>query len=173
MSIVIITIIGVIAGMGFVEMAKAYVLSKKNATVAQQGQITAARLKKELSASSSITCGGSNMITYTIKRDVSEDTTTIYWSGGNNPIMLKTASNCTVCTSSCAGGDKLVENVSDFTLSYCTTTTNCSATFPNSPNFTAATVSLMKVILKLKGYEDMPISIADPDFVIFGLESGS
>jgi hypothetical protein len=31
----------------------------------------------------------------------------------------------------------------------------------------------MKVILKLKGYEDMPISIADPDFVIFGLESGS
>jgi len=87
--------------------------------------------------------------------------------------MLKTASNCTVCTSSCAGGDKLVENVSDFTLSYCTTTTNCSATFPNSPNFTAATVSLMKVILKLKGYEDMPISIADPDFVIFGLESGS
>jgi len=36
-------------------------------------------------------------------------------------------------------------------IDYCTTTTTlCSATFPNSPNFTAATVSLMKVILKLK-----------------------
>jgi prepilin-type N-terminal cleavage/methylation domain-containing protein len=175
MSIIIITILGVIAGMGFVEIAKGYTLSKKNATVAQQGQITAARLKKELSSIRSITCGGANIITYKIKRSASEaeDVTSIYWAGGNNPIMLQTTSGCTVCTSSCVGGDKLADNVSDFTLSYCTTAANCSATFPNSPDLTAATVSLIKVTLKLKGYEDVPISIADPDVVILGMESGS
>ena len=173
MSLVVISILGLIAGSGFVQIAKGYVLSRKNATVAQQGQITVARLKKELSSIISITCGGANIITYKIKRSTSEpeDVSSIYWAGGNNPILLKTASDCTVCTSSCAGGDKLAENISDFTLNYCTTTANCSATF--GADFTEKTVSLVKVILKLKGYEDTPISIADPDFVILGLDSGS
>jgi len=171
-SIVVISIIAVVAGMSFVQIAKGYSLSRKNATVAQHGQITAARLKKELSASSYIYCGGSNMITYKIKRDVSEDTTTIYWAGGSNPLRLKTGSTCLDCTS-CAGGDILVENVSAFTLSYCRTTADCSATFPISPNYTSATVSLVKVILKLKGYEDTAISIADPDIVLLNMESGS
>ena len=178
-SFVVIAILGVIAGRGMVEMVNGYVLSRKNATVAQQGQITAARLKKEFASITSITCGGANIITYKSSRNTSEDVT-IYWSGGNNPLMLKTASDCTVCTGSCAGGDKLAENVSDFTLSYCmatakcpATNSNCSATFPDSPCFTDATVSLVKFILKLKGYDDTPISIADLDVVFLGLESGS
>jgi len=178
-SFVVITILGVIAGRGMLEMVNGYMLSKKNATVAQQGQITAARLKKEFSSIRSITCGGANIITYTIQRSTSEgpDVSSVYLAGGNNPILyLKTASDCTVCTGSCAGGDKLAENVSDFTLSYCmatvkcpATNSNCSATFPDSPCFTDATVSLVTFILKLKGYEDKPIS----DVVFFGLESGS
>ena len=172
MSIVIITIIGVMAGRGLLEIAKGYVFSRKNATVAQQGQITAARLKKEFSSIKSITCGGANIITYKSNRNPSEDVT-IYWSGGNNPLMLKMASNCTVCTSPCTGGDKLVENVSAFTLSYCTTTANCSATFPNSPNFTEGTVSFVRIILKMKGYEGTEITILNPDVVFLGLESGS
>ncbi len=171
-SIVIITILGVISGRGLLEIAQGYVLSRKNATVTQQGQITASRLKKEFSSIKSITCGGANIITYKSNRNPSEDVT-IYWAGGNNPLMLKTASDCTVCIGSCAGGDKLAENVSDFTLSYCTTTANCSATFPNNPNFTEATISLVKVTLKLKGYDDTPISIADPDLVILNQDSGS
>ena len=183
MSVVVIAILGVIAGRGFVEMAKGSVFSKKNATLAQQGQIAAARLKKEFSSIRSITCGGANIITYTIQRSTSEgpDVSSVYWAGGNNPILyLKTASDCTVCTGSCAGGDKLAENVSDFTLSYCmatakcpATNSNCSPTFPNSPCFADATVSLVKFILKLKGYDDKIISIADPDVVVFGLESGN
>lgn len=172
MSIVIITIIGVISGRGLLEIAQGYSLSRKNATVTQQGQITAARLKKELSSIKSITCGGANIITYKSSRNESEDVT-IYWAGGNNPLMLKMASDCTVCTSSCADGDKLAEKVSDFTLSYCTTTANCSATFPNSPNFTPASISFVKFTLKLKGYNDTPISIADPDIVFLNQESGS
>lgn len=172
MSIVIMTILGVVAGRGMLEMAQSYALSRKNATVAQQGQITAARLKKEFSSIKSITCGGSNIITYKSGRNESENVT-VYWSGGNNPLMLKMTSDCTVCASPCAGGDKLAENISAFTLSYCTSTANCSATFPNNPNFTEATVSLVKFTLKLKGYDDTPISIADPDIVMLNQESGS
>ena len=172
-SIMVMTIIGVIAGMGFVEIAKGYALSKKSATVTQQGQITMARIKKELASIKSISCGSDKMITYTIKRGAteSEDTTTIYWSDGN-PIRLKMGSNCTVCTNPCADGDTLSENVSAFTLSYCKDAANCSSTFPGPGDYTMATVSFVKVVLKLKGYDDTPISIADPDMIILNQESG-
>ena len=172
MSIIIISILGVIAGRGFVEIAKGYVLSRKNATVAQQGQITAARLKKELSASSSITCGGSNMITYKIKRDASpEDTTTIYWAGGSNPLRLKTNSNCLDCTS-CTGGDILVENIvlpddqqKQYVFRYCNNPTDCTVNYGSS-NYTSATIRYVEITLLLKGYEDTKIKIAYPDLII-------
>ncbi len=174
MSIVIITILGVMAGRGFLEIAKGYVLSRKNATVAQHGQITAARLKKEFSSIKSITCGGANIITYKITRSTSEteDVSSIYWAGGNNPLILKTASDCIVCTSACAGGDVLAGNVSAFELKYCTKAddANCSTTFPNGTDYTSETVLLVKFTLKLKGYDDTLISIADPDLVILNQE---
>jgi hypothetical protein len=171
-SIMVMTIIGVIAGMGFVEIAKGYTLSKKNATVTQQGQITMARIKKELASIKSISCGSDKLITYTITRSATDDTSTIYWSDGN-PIRLKTGSEVTVCTNPSVDGDALVENVSNFTLSYCKDNANCSSTFPDITNdYTTATVSFVKVVLKLKGYDDIPISIADPDMIILNQESG-
>ena len=178
MSIIILAILGVIAGRGLVEIAKGHVLSTKNATMAQQGQITAARLKKELSASSSITCGGSNMITYKIKRDVSEDTTTIYWSGGNNTLRLKTNSNCLDCTS-CTGGDIMAENIvlpddqqKQYIFRYCNNPTDCTVNYGSS-NYTAVTITSVEVTLLLKGYEDAKIKIAYPDFVVLNQESGN
>ncbi|MGO9139497.1 MAG: type II secretion system protein J [Syntrophales bacterium] len=193
-SLLILAILGVIAGRGMLEMANGYMLSKKNTAAAQLGQITVDRLKKEFSSitststSPSIYCGAPNIITYTVQRNSGVDTSSIYLAGGNNLscqhppcIFLKTASNCTACSNDCAGGDTLAENVSNFTLSYCVgapmpsamETTNCSATFPNSPNFTGGTVLFVRFILKLKGYDDAVISIANPDTIFFGLESGS
>jgi prepilin-type N-terminal cleavage/methylation domain-containing protein len=169
-SIVVASIIAVIAGMGFVEIVKGYMLSKKNATVAQQGQIAIARLKKEFTSIKSITCGSANMITYKSNRNPSEEVT-IYWSDGN-PIRLKMSSNCIDCNSPCADGDILADKVSVFELGYCTSPANCSTTFPNNPNYTPATLALVKVTLKLKGYEDATISIANPDLVILNQESG-
>ncbi|MBU1053668.1 MAG: prepilin-type N-terminal cleavage/methylation domain-containing protein [Proteobacteria bacterium] len=175
-SIVVVSIISVVAGMGISELAKAYVMSKKNAQTAQQGQISIARLKKEFSSISSITCGSDKKITYKIDRDSSgtEDTTTIYWTSGNSTLYLKTNSDCTDCSVSCTGGDILANNVSTFNLTYCTDAddTNCSPTFPNSPDYTSATVMLMKFTLVLKGFEDAAIPIANPDIVILGRETG-
>lgn len=172
--IVVASIIAVIAGRGFLEIVKGYTLSKKNATVAQQGQIAVARLKKEFSSIRSITCGSDKSITYKIKRrstDPAEDTTTIYWPGGDNPLYLKTNSVCDC--SSCTDGDVLAGNVSAFELKYCTKAddANCSTIF-QSTGYTPATVLLIKFTLKLKGFEDAVISIANPDIVILNQESG-
>ena len=131
-----------------------------------------ARIKKELAALTSISCGSDKMITYKIKRSTaeSEDTATIYQTD-DNKIQLKTGSTCTTCET-CAAGDTLAENVSEFSLGYCKDgAATCSTSFPVS-GFTAATVASVKVVLKLKGYEDTPIVVADPDIVILGLTSG-
>lgn len=173
-SIVVMTIIGVIAGMGFVEISRGYVMSKKNAEVTQKGQIALARLKKELTSinSNSITCGSANMITYEIKRDGSADTTTIYRAAGTNPsILIKTNSDCSDCAVQCSGGDTLVDNADTLTFSYCKTPTDCSTSY-GAPNYTSATVTLIEVTLKLKGYDDATIRIADPDLVALNLGFG-
>ncbi len=183
-SMVVLAILGVIAGRGMVEMASGYVLSKKNATVAQLGQITVDRLKEEFSSIQSITCGGPSIITYSIQRSAAEGyvQSSVYLVGGNNPTLYLLTPGCTDCTS-CIGGDKLADSISNFTLSYCntpsiTTTANCSATFPNSPNFSQGTLSFVKFTLKLTGYGPTPtsmatISVANPDIVFLNLESGS
>ena len=171
-SIVVIAIIGVVAGRGFLEIIAGYKMTKETAAVTQRAQITMARIKKELATLTSISCGSDKMITYKIKRSTaeSEDTSTIYKTT-DNKIQLKTGSTCTTC-STCSDGDTLVENVSEFSLSYCKDgATNCSTSFPVS-GFTAATVVSVKVVLKLKGYEDTPIAVADPDIVILGLATG-
>ena len=46
----IISIISVMAGMGLVQIANAYLLAKKSTVAAQQAQIALTRLAKELAA---------------------------------------------------------------------------------------------------------------------------
>ena len=176
-SIAVAAIIAVVAGMGIAEIAKGYILSKKNAQTAQHAQIAIARLKKEFSSLRSIKCGSDKSITYTIKRNssVPEDITTIYWSAADNSLYLNSNSNCLDCSVSCTGGDILTGNVSTFGLTYCTSSddiNNCSTTFPNGPDYTPATVLLIKFTLKLKGFEDTEISVANPDIVILNRETG-
>lgn len=174
-SIAVVAIIAVVAGMGISEMTKAYIMSRKNAQTAQQGQITLARLKKELSSISTIKCGSDKCITYEIDRNSSGTpvTTTIYWPGGDNPLYLETNPSCD-CLNACTDGDILSGNVSSFDLKYCTSAADadCSTTFPNGSKYTPATVLLIKFTLKLKGFEDVVIPVADPDIVILGRETG-
>jgi prepilin-type N-terminal cleavage/methylation domain-containing protein len=179
-SMVVLAILGVVAGRGMVEMANGYMLSKKNATVAQLGQITVARLKKEFSSITSITCGGPKIITYTITRSASEgqNVSSVYWAGGNNPLLLKTNSNCLDCTS-CTGGDILVDNIvlpddqqKQYVFRYCNNPTDCNVNYGSS-NYTSATIAFVEVTLLLKGYGDTKIKIAYPDLVVLNLESGN
>jgi prepilin-type N-terminal cleavage/methylation domain-containing protein len=175
-SVVVISIIAVIVGTGFVQITNGYIMSKKNSTVAQQGQIATARIKKELASSKSITCGSANMVTY---KDSSEEDSTIYWASGSNPLRLKTNSDCLSCAGICTGGDILVENIvlsddpqKQYIFRYCKNPTDCSVNYGSS-GYTSATVTSIEVTLLMKGYEDTKIKIAYPDFVVLNLEAGS
>ena len=101
-SIVVMTIIAAIAGVGLVEMAKGYTFSRKNALTTQQGQIAMARLKKEISNAYSIGSASPTSISFTRSSDAS--THTASWAGGSSPLLMD--------------GDTLVGPVSSFNLAY-------------------------------------------------------
>lgn len=102
-SMVLIAIIGVVAGMGLVKVAQGYVFVKLNAETVQKAQITMARMAKELTAATSISttslptatsitysrpdaAGSANLITNTIT--ISGGLVTINLSGGATAYTL-------------------------------------------------------------------------------------
>ncbi|MFA4915108.1 MAG: type II secretion system protein [Syntrophales bacterium] len=153
-SIVIMAIIGVIAGVGLSKIATGYVLSKKNTEIAQHGQIAITRLRKEFRAIKSISNGAVSTLTYkrlnqTVTQDVS-----ICWSGTeSSPLLLKM--NAVDCT----GGDILIDKVKLFRLNYCGTS-SCSG------SYLPGTTSIIEVTLELIGYDNTRIIIAGPDRVV-------
>jgi len=161
MSIVVIAIIGVIAGISLSKIASGYVLSRKNAVIAQQGQIAIIKLKKEFNAIQSISTGTALTITFKSTRPPSQDIS-ICWSGvENDPILMK------MNAVSCTGGDKLVDNVKLFALNYCDTYNSTCLS-----GYSPGTTSIIDITLKLIGYDNTSITIADPDRVVLSLESG-
>jgi prepilin-type N-terminal cleavage/methylation domain-containing protein len=174
-SIMVIAVLGYISGMVLLEISEKYLYAKQNTSVAQQGQMAITRLKKEFGSIKSISSGTPTTITYTSTRDVSENIS-VCWAGGSSPVVIKR--NAVDCSDSSISGDILAYNVTRFNLTYCNTYTDCSATFPNNPNYTAASILIIEVKLsidkkfKLRSSDSATINIADPDRVVLGLESG-
>ena len=139
-SIVVMTIITVIAGVGLVEISKGYVFSKKNAIITQQGQIAMARLKKELSNIQSVTSVTATPPSITFTR--SSDTTihTISWAGGNNPLLVD--------------GDTLIGPVTSFSLTY-------YDFYNSSASSYSASTSIIEIMLQLVGAENSPVNLTD------------
>jgi prepilin-type N-terminal cleavage/methylation domain-containing protein len=146
LAIAATAVIAVVAGMGLVEMTKGYILSTKNAFVAQQGQIAVERLKKELSSIKSISNAAATTITYRSMRNLSEDVS-ICWAGGSSPVLIKM--NATDCT----GGDKLADNVTQFNLKYYDYNLSAAIYSP--------TTSMIEMTLQLKGAENAVITFND------------
>jgi prepilin-type N-terminal cleavage/methylation domain-containing protein len=142
MTIVIISIISVLAGMGLVQITNAYIFAKKNAAAAEQAQITLTRLTKEFSAIQSISAATAASMTYT-RSGVSH---TITWSGANQPILLD--------------GDILMDKVNSFNLSYYNINTV-------SPPFTLSLVALnqrtavIQMTITINVYADTPLTFID------------
>jgi len=84
-AIVIVAIISVIAGMGLVQIANAYLLAKKSTVAAQQAQIALARLSKELSALKSISVASATSMTY-VQSDGSSHT--LAWTAADQPLTV-------------------------------------------------------------------------------------
>jgi prepilin-type N-terminal cleavage/methylation domain-containing protein len=128
-SLVLVGIIGAIAGMLLVQISKGFVFSKKTTSTTQKGQITISRLVKEFSAITSISSGTATSITFTRDPGV---TLTISWAGTNNPLLIAT--------------DIVTDNVNSFNLD--------NDPSP-SPTYLPST-AMIEITLELKGADDIP-----------------
>jgi prepilin-type N-terminal cleavage/methylation domain-containing protein len=142
-SIVVVTIIAVIAGNGIIAIVKGYTFSRKNALTAQQGQIAMARLKKELGNIKSVTTGSATATSITFTR--SSDTPprpshTISWAGGNGPLLVD--------------GDTLISPVSLFSLTYYDFYNSSASSYSTS-------TSLVEITLQLVGADNSTMNITD------------
>jgi len=137
-SIVVVTIIAVIASNGIIGIVKGYTFSRKNALTVQQGQITMARLKKELSNIKSVSSGAATSITFTRSSDGS--THTISWAGGNSPLLID--------------GDTLVSPINSFNLAY-------YDSYNSSASSYSASTSIIEITLQLMGPENSAMNFAD------------
>jgi prepilin-type N-terminal cleavage/methylation domain-containing protein len=149
-SIVVMTIIAVIAGVGLVEISKGYVFSKKNALTTQQGQIVMARLKKEISnimSVSSVTLTPPS-ITYTRSSETPpRPSHTISWVGGSSPLLVD--------------GDTLVSPVTSFNLAYYEFNPTSSDPFKFTNLSYSSNTSVIEIILQLRGAENSLMNFTD------------
>ncbi len=146
-SILVMSIIAVIAGVGLVQISKGYVFSKKNAVTTQQCQIAMARLKKEFSNIQIVTSSSASSITYRRCSDSSPPCgtlkdVTISWAGGSNPLLID--------------GDTLVGPVYSFNLTYCDSYNLC----PPLASYSTST-SIIEITLQLIAAEGTVINITD------------
>jgi len=145
-SLVVMSIIAVISGVGLVEISKGYVFSKKNAVTTQQGQIALARLKKEFSNIQLVTSSSASSITYKRCSDSSPPCgtlkdVTISWAGGNSPLWIDS--------------DILVRPVTNFNIAYYDSYNGVS-----SPSY-SSTRSIIEITLQLRAAEDTPVTLID------------
>jgi prepilin-type N-terminal cleavage/methylation domain-containing protein len=139
-SIVVVTIIAVIAGNGIITIVKGYTFSRKNALTAQQGQIAMARLKKELGNIKAVTAGSATETAITFTRSSDGSIHAISWAGGNSPLLVDV--------------DTLIGPVTSFSLTYYDSY-NASA----SPY--SASTSIIEIMLQLMGAENSPMTFTD------------
>jgi prepilin-type N-terminal cleavage/methylation domain-containing protein len=120
-SLVLVGIIAVIAGMGLLQITQGYVFAKQNAETVQKAQVAMTRIVKELGAAertsagtTAITAAGTGSVTYT-RQEPSGSTTyttnTIALSG-TAVSLQQVPSGGTASTST------LINNVTAFSLAY-------------------------------------------------------
>jgi prepilin-type N-terminal cleavage/methylation domain-containing protein len=145
-SIAVMSIIAVVASIGFIEIAKGYAFSRRNAVVTQQGQVAMTRIKKEISNIQSVTSGSASSITYRRCSDSSPPCgtlkdVTISWAGGSGPLLIDS--------------DILVQPVTNFTIAYYDSYNGAS-----SPSY-SNTRSIIEITLQLRGAENTPVTLID------------
>jgi prepilin-type N-terminal cleavage/methylation domain-containing protein len=129
-SLVLLGIIAVIAGMGIVQITKQYVFAQKAGETAQVAQVAMARMVKELALVRSCTTSTNTSIDFD---NPTATRRTISWAGSNSPILMN--------------GQRLIDNVQSFTLSYYDT---YNQTLPDS-SYTKTTTTMIGVSFKVTG----------------------
>lgn len=139
MSIVIVSIIGVLSGMGLYQITRGYVFQRNNSDTAQQAQIAMTRIKKESGNIKKVTTGMPTSIIFTRSSDTTMTPHTISWAGGKSPLLID--------------GNILISPVTAFSLVYC-----------DSYNLTAVYSSktmMVEINLQLEGAENTALDFVD------------
>ena len=136
-SLVVLAILGVIAGMGMVSIAKGYVFTKKNAANAQKAQVALARIVKELGATNSISSADATSITFYSFLPPAQQRV-LSWN--NTDYTLSIDSNL------------LLDNVSSFNLAYYKFYDDTTATPP--AQYSPASTAIIQVTIGLKVADD-------------------
>lgn len=118
-SLVLLGILAVVAGLGLVQIVNGYVMAKQNSETIQKVQIAMARIVKELGAVTTITTAAPASITYTRPGPV---TNTLAFSGSTVQIAGITP---------LFPGTTLINNVTAFSLAYFDSAGLATATVAN------------------------------------------
>jgi len=140
-SLVIISIISVMAGMGLVQIANAYLLAKKSTVSAQQAQIVFTRLSKELAAIHTIDLSQTTATSLRYKHIGESNWRKIAWTGADQPLTLNIDE---------INNDTLIDKVQSFSLTYRNTYSAAAS------SYSSATV-VIELTFQLKGYGDTPL----------------
>jgi len=133
-AMVIISIVSVMAGMGLVQIANAYLLAKKSTVSAQQAQIVLTRLSKELAAIETIPLATATATSLTYSRaGISH---TLAWTGVDQPLTLD--------------GDTLIDKVQAFSLTYRNTYSAAASSYSSA-------TEVIELTFELKGYSNIPL----------------
>ena len=144
-SIVIISIVSAMAGMGLIQIANGYLLAKKSTATAQQAQIAMARLTKEFSKIQSIT-DTSAPASISYKRYTDEE----------GPSEAVEAHSVTLSGKDVKlDSDTLMSDVKTFNLYYYNTYDGSSSSTH------AATTAIIEIRLTIEGYSDADITFVE------------
>jgi len=141
-SLVVLSIISVIAGMGIISIVNGYVFTKKNAETALKGQVAIARIVRELSTTDSITAGDGTSITFQSQSQNPAQQKILYWNSGDKTLSIgPPAGNL----------DILADNVNSFSLAY---NRFYNDTTP-STIYSSSSTAIIQVTIGLKGADDV------------------
>ncbi|NCC26440.1 MAG: type II secretion system protein [Deltaproteobacteria bacterium] len=82
-SLVLLSIVAVFAGLGIVRVVESYVFASQNVRLAEQAQLALTRMTLELQYADSVTQAGGNLLTYTTTKDDTGTAHTLQLQGAN------------------------------------------------------------------------------------------
>jgi prepilin-type N-terminal cleavage/methylation domain-containing protein len=130
-SLVILTVVGALVIVSTIRIIEGFTIAKMNAVKSQKGHIALSRLTKEFTNITSVTSGNSNSIFFNSRSyiDGTLVTKSVLWAGSGNPLLLNI--------------DPLVDNVSNFELTYYDSSGTGSGTWSTTSKEIGITLTLV------------------------------
>jgi prepilin-type N-terminal cleavage/methylation domain-containing protein len=136
-TLVLVGITAVMAGMWIVSVANGYVFAKMNASTVQKAQLAMTRLTKEFSAIQSVTASSGAGITFNRTDSALGTVPVVVSMSGGNALQLNVNNT---------GNNTLTDSVSSFALTYCDNANSASC-----PSTWSSTSKIINITLTLTG----------------------